>query len=101
MIEELNENNFDKKIKDGIKLVVFSTDWCVFCKKQKPILEELSNENVWIGNVDADKNTSIVNSLGITGFPSFVLFKDGKPFANFSGYKDKYSLLDILIKALQ
>ena len=49
MITELNEQNFEESIKKGIKLVAFTAQWCGYCKKQKPILDEISNQNIWIG----------------------------------------------------
>lgn len=100
MLQELNEKNFDENIKNGIKFVTFSASWCGFCQKQKPILKELANENIWIGEVDPDENPSLVQRYGITGFPAFLLFKDGKVIANFAGYKTKYELLNTLLSYL-
>ena len=100
MLLELTEKNFDEHIKNGIKFVTFSANWCVFCQKQKPILKEISNENIWIGEVDPDKNPSLVQRYGINSFPAFLLFKDGKLIANFAGYKTKYELLNTLLSYL-
>lgn len=100
MLQELNEKNFDENIKDGVKLVTFTADWCGFCQKQKPILKDLANEKIWIGEVNPDKNPSLVQRYGITGFPAFLLFKNGKLIANFSGYRNKYELLNTLLSYL-
>ena len=98
MIQELNTNNFMEHTKNGLKLVEFFTDWCSFCKKQKPIIEDLSKNGVWIGILNADDNSDIAKLFDITGFPSFVLFKDGKPISKFSGFHDKSSLLSKLME---
>ncbi len=101
MIQELNEKNFDENTKDGIKFVAFTAQWCGYCQKQKPILEEISNQNIWVGDVDADLNPSLTKKFSIEAFPSFLLFKQGKPVARFSGYKTKYDLLNTLLSYLQ
>ena len=98
MIVELNENNFEEHIKTGLKLVEFYAEWCGYCKKQKPILEELSKNNIWIGTLDVDKSPKIPDNYGITGYPSFILFKEGKIISRISGYHNKSELLSEIIK---
>ena len=100
MLQELNTKSFDDEIKTGIKFITFSADCCGFCQKQKPILKEISNENIWIGEVNPDKNPELVKRYGITAFPAFLLFKDGKLIANFAGYQTKYELLNTLLSYL-
>ncbi len=101
MLIELNENNFDENIKDGIKFVAFTASWCGFCQRQKPILKEIADQNIWIGEVDPDENPALVSRFGLNAFPSFLLFKDGNLIANFAGYKTKYELLNTLLSYLQ
>lgn len=101
MIQELNENNFDENIKTGIKFVAFTAQWCGFCQRQKPILQEIADKNIWIGEVDPDKNPSLVYKYGIEGYPSFLLFKEGNLIAKFSGFKTKYELLNTLLSYLE
>lgn len=101
MLQELNEKNFEENIKNGIKLVAFTADWCGFCQKQKPILKEISENNIWVGEVNPDKNPSLAYKYGIRAFPAFLLFKDGKVIANFAGYRTKYELLNTLLSYLQ
>ncbi len=100
MIIELNERNFDENIKSGLKLVEFYATWCGYCQKQRPILEELSKNNIWIGTIDVDKNPEIVKNYNITGFPTFVLFKDGKVLSTLPGYHEKSQLLAKLMNNL-
>ena len=49
MLVELNEKNFEDNIKSGLKLVEFYAPWCGFCQKQRPVLSDLSDNNIWIG----------------------------------------------------
>jgi len=96
MFVELNEGNFKKETSNGLKLVDFYTTWCKYCKNQQSVLEELSDNDFWIGKLDCDKYPDIVHKYGIAGFPSFILFKDGKIAAQFAGYHTKNQLLDKL-----
>lgn len=101
MLQELNTDNFEKSIKEGIKIVVFTASCCGYCQMQKPILKEIAEQNIWIGEVDSDKNQDLVHKYDIGAFPTFVLFKDGDVLAKFSGYKSKYDLLNILLDYLK
>lgn len=98
MIQKLNSKNFEEHIKTGLRLVEFYTDWCGYCEKQKHIIEDLSKNGVWIGIVNADENSEITKSFGITGFPSFILFKNGRILSTLTGYHDKSLLLSKLME---
>lgn len=100
MIIELNEKNFNEHVNTGLKLVEFYADWCGYCKKQRPILEELSKNNIWIGTVNVDNNPEIADKYGIDGYPSFILFKDGKILSTLPGYHEKSQLLSGIMKNL-
>lgn len=96
MFIDLNDENFQKEIGSGLKLVNFYTTWCKFCQKQDEVLDELNDNGFWIGKLDCDKYTKIAKDNGISGYPSFVLFKNGKKAAQFAGYHTKSQLLNKL-----
>ena len=96
MINVLNEKHFNSSINEGIKLVFFTAPWCGYCQKQKPVLKELSEENLWIGEVNGDENPHLTTRYSIQGFPSFVLFKDGSIVSQFMGLHSKQELLNKL-----
>ena len=96
MFVELNNENFENETKTGLKLVDFYTTWCKFCINQHSVLEELSEKGFWIGKLDCDKFPKIAQEYGISGFPSFILFKDGKVKTQFAGYHTNRQLLDRL-----
>ena len=98
MFVELNEENFKKETDTGLKLVDFYTTWCGFCKKQDDVLKELSDNGFWIGKLDCDKHAHVAHKHNVSGFPSFILFKNGKVEAQFAGYHTKTQLLDKLTK---
>ena len=98
MINNLHENNFDTIVKDGVKLVAFTAPWCGYCNKQKPILEELSKHNIWVGDVNGDENPHLTTKYSIQAFPSFLLFKNGKIISQFTGYHSKDELMKLINK---
>ena len=100
MFEELNKENFENETSNGLKLVDFYTTWCKFCQKQDMVLKELSDNGFWIGKLDCDKYPEIAHKHGITGYPSFILFKNGLKIAQFSGYHTKGQLLNKLTSYL-
>ena len=100
MFVELNNENFNNEISKGLKLVEFYTTWCGYCKKQEEILKELSDNGFWIGKLDCDKYSDIAKRFSITGFPSFILFKNGKTEGQFAGLHTKSQLLNKLTSYL-
>lgn len=94
MIKELDKTNFDDEIKTGLKVVEFFADWCGYCTRQEPILEEL--DKVWIGKVNTDENRDLAQKFSISSLPSFVIFKDGKEIHRFSGLHSKFDIMNII-----
>ena len=81
---------------DKPMLILFYADWCGYCTKQQEVLNDLSNNNFWIGKVDCDKNPAIAKKYGVTGLPTMILFKNGKIATQLTGYHDKSQLLNKL-----
>ena len=96
MIVEIDEKNFRETVSKGLKLIVFSAKWCSYCQKQNEVFKELPD--IWVGKIDGDKNLGLVSQFGIMGFPTFILFKDGEVLTKFSGFKNKFELMNILGK---
>ena len=94
MIYDLNEKNFDEKIKDGIKLVEFYASWCPYCRQEENIINNLNN--IWLGKVNSDNNSKLVSEHQIMGYPTFLLFQNGIEIARFSGFHNKEEIEDIV-----
>ncbi len=99
MITELDKVNFNEETKGGLKLVEFFADWCGFCTRQEPILEEM--DKVWIGRVNTDENRELAQKFSISSLPSFILFKDGNEVERFQGLHSKFDLMNIITKHLK
>lgn len=98
MLENLNDNNFKEYIDKGLKLVMIGSDLCQYCRKEEPILRELSENEVNIGKVDAYKSPKTTQEYYITSFPTFILFKHGDIQTQFAGFRTKSELLDTILR---
>ena len=98
MITELNKENFENEIKGGLKIVEFYANWCGYCTRQDPILEEL--DKIWIGKINTDENRELTQKFGITSLPAFVIFKDGEEVHRFSGLHSKFDIMNVITNYL-
>lgn len=96
MLTKLTKDNFESETKSGLKLVEFFATWCGYCKKQEVELEQM--DKVWIGQVNTDDDAELAIKYGIASFPTFLVMKDGKELARFSGLRSKEELMSILMK---
>ena len=97
MALNLNKDNFEQSISNGVALVDFWAEWCGPCKMQLPIIEELSSEmegKATIGKVNVDEELELAQSFGIQSIPTLILFKDGKPVKKLVGLHSKESLYE-------
>ena len=97
MALNLNKDNFEKSIANGVALVDFWAEWCGPCKMQLPIIEEFSSEmeeKATIGKVNVDEELELAQSFGIQSIPTLILFKDGKPVKKLVGLHSKESLYE-------
>ena len=79
-------------------LIDFSTQWCVPCKKMKPIIEDIQRENpnVKVLFIDADANKGLVKKYSITGVPVFIIFINGEESFRKIGLSTKEELINQL-----
>ncbi|EEB08268.1 protein disulfide isomerase [Schizosaccharomyces japonicus yFS275] len=84
VVVELDSTTFDSVVLDEEKdvLVEFYADWCSYCKRLRPIYEQvavaLANEpGVVVAKINADIHRDIGMLQGISGFPTIKLFKRG------------------------
>lgn len=80
----------------GVEVVKVYTEWCGFCKMIKADYEKLAQEfaNVHFVEILADNAKDFTREHNISGFPTFVIMKDGKKVdtvvgANIEGLKRK------------
>ena len=80
-------------------LVDFYADWCGPCKTMNPVIKEVAHVmdgKAKVVKVNIDKNVKAAQTFGISGVPTFIVFKNGKVLWRHSGTIDKNSLLSVL-----
>ena len=81
-----------------IVLINFSTQWCVPCKKMKPLIKEIEQEksDIKVLDIDADVNSEVLNKYKIKGVPVFMIFKNSKKVFSHIGIIAKKDLMQQL-----
>ncbi len=74
---ELQKQNFEELIQEGVTLVDFYAVWCGPCKMQSVVLKELEEE-IKIVKVDTDKHEELAKQYGIMSIPTLILFENGE-----------------------
>ncbi|MCH9630534.1 MAG: Thioredoxin [Chlamydiia bacterium] len=90
-IVNLNQDNFDSSISEGVTLVDFYADWCGPCRMLTPILEEIAKTmagQLRVAKVDIDACQKIAGTYTVTSVPTMILFKDGKEVNRLVGLRD-------------
>lgn len=81
--------------KDQTVLVDFGAEWCPPCKKMSPIVDELSKEHP-VTYINGGSQSQLVKELNITGFPTFITFKNGLEIKRITGVCSKEDLKKLL-----
>src|SRR5688500_14718073 len=82
-------------------LVDFYADWCGPCKAMAPVLSDVAKAvdgKARVVKINIDTNQDASRAYGITGVPTFIVFKKGKILWRHSGMIDKNSLLKVLLQ---
>jgi len=96
----LHDSTYKNQIKNGITLIDFWAPWCMPCKIQGPIINEVADEMVdkaGICKINIDENKEAAAEFGIKSIPTILIFKDGEIVNKIMGVKSK----SVLIKNLQ
>ncbi len=67
---------------DKTVLVDFGAQWCPPCKKMDPILNDLQQTHAGkfiLVKIDGGLQTDLVKEMKIEEFPTFIVYKNGKP----------------------
>ena len=84
-------------------LVDFWAEWCGPCRMIAPVLEQIAAEQadrLRIAKLNVDENPETARRFGVTGIPTLILFRDGKPVERIVGFRPKPQLLASLQRHL-
>lgn len=100
---ELNNNNFDDVVGNGVSLVDFWAPWCGPCKMLAPIIDELANDfegRANICKVNTDEEEDLGARFGIRSIPSMLFFVNGELKETLVGAQSKQKIVEVLNKFL-
>ncbi|KAI0224131.1 hypothetical protein L0F63_000105 [Massospora cicadina] len=89
----LTGSTFDLITQKGAWVVKFYAPWCPHCQRLAPFWKSLSEEfkeakessDFHFGEVDCDVEEGLRHKYEISGYPTILLFHDGKKVAEYSG----------------
>lgn len=99
-IVSLNDDTFEDAVDGKDALVAFTTTWCGYCKRLKPVWNELADlyerdDDITVVEVDCTEQQGVENlmeTFHVEGFPTIVYFpKDGstpRPYTKGREIKD-------------
>ncbi|KAF2291139.1 hypothetical protein GH714_020321 [Hevea brasiliensis] len=98
-------SNLDELLANADKpvLVDFYAAWCGPCQLMSPILKEVSailNDTIQVVKIDTEKYPSIADKYRIEALPTFIIFKDGKPYDRFTLLSSRLSVLNEFVIAI-
>lgn len=98
-------DNFESEVLQASMpvLVDFYADWCNPCKMMGPVVAKIAEEyqgRVKVGKCNIDENMELARNYHISSIPAFVIFKDGKPAANYVGSMPAAELREKVEKVL-
>nr|DAC80631.1 TPA_inf: thioredoxin domain-containing protein 5 [Conus magus] len=99
-VVDLTADTFEEVISDGLTFVKFFAPWCGHCKRLAPTWEDLARTNmdkdIVIARVDCTLHKSVCDEQKVQGYPTLVLFQNGKRKNDYKGPRDLESFQEFV-----
>jgi thioredoxin len=88
----MNFEQFQQKLAESARPVVvyFWAPWCMPCRFMAPAFAQAQSQfdgQVELWKLNADENTSLLQSLQVYGIPTLIVFREGKEINRHTGAK--------------
>ncbi len=97
---DITSENFEEVVLKNEKTVLldFSAVWCGPCQMIAPIIHEIAeeNEDIVVGKIDVDNDTSLAIKFGVSSIPTLVVMKNGQAIDKAVGLRSKAQILEML-----
>ena len=112
-VREMKNNDFkidlldpvlDGNLSNSNAIIMFYAPWCPHCTNFIPEYNEaaniISNKNIngFVGAMDCtlDENRNIAHQIGVQGYPTLKVFKDGRYLKEYDGNRSKDGIIEVL-----
>ncbi len=99
-IRDINGEELDQVVSQGKVLVEFYSQNCGPCKMLSFVLKDVAKEvdNVEIVTVNFDNNKDAVEKYKVAGYPTMILFNEGKEVERVQGLQQKPKIVQMINK---
>lgn len=100
-MKSISRDDFSKAVLEAKGLVLFDV-WAPFCGPciaLEPVIEEIAEEfkdSIDVVKFDASTDMDFVQELGVSGLPTFFVYKDGQVINQGSGALTKDKIKDLI-----
>jgi protein disulfide-isomerase-like protein len=98
--KEITDANYDSIVhKNKVVFVKVYTEWCGHCKNIASEWEALaeaihsSHSHVAIASINAETESALAKKLGVHGYPTLLLIKNGKVMDKYNGQRNVSSMI--------